>query len=44
MSVYMYCTCSPPNNDFTPTALQKVSDELAIHLYDQVTVDLSLVS
>ncbi|XP_019860663.1 PREDICTED: uncharacterized protein LOC109588989 [Amphimedon queenslandica] len=32
----------PPDDDFSPLALQKISHELEIHLYDEITVNISM--
>ena len=34
---------SPPDNDFSPAALQRITNELEFHLYDKVITDLTNV-
>ena len=36
----MMLFCSPPENDFSPANLQKVTDELRFDLYDEITLDI----
>lgn len=34
------CIVSPPDDDFSPSNLQKITDDLSISLFDEIVVDI----
>lgn len=37
---FSLCSISPPHDDFSPSSLQKITDDIYISLFDEVVVDM----